>query len=37
MDDIDSLPEKENTTAFPLYKPSDTRMADGGELVLGKH
>jgi hypothetical protein len=20
-----------------LYKPSDTRMADGGELVLGKH
>ena len=34
QDDLDMLlPDKENTTMFPLYKPSDIRMIDGGEMV----
>ena len=33
-DDDKLLPE--NTTMFPLYKPSDTRMGGGGDMVQGK-
>jgi hypothetical protein len=33
QDDLYLLPEKENTTMFPLYKPSDFRMVGGSKLV----